>query len=71
MYPPKLAGFPGATRLFTLGYFERLEIANLGKDYDGPTNLPTNIGRFTAEKRFLDQHSGWLVMKVREAEKPN
>lgn len=68
-YPPKLAGFIGATKLFTSGYFEKSEIDNIGKVCDGPTNQPTKIGRFTAEKRFLDQPAGWLVMKIRQAEK--
>lgn len=70
-YPPKLAGFIGATKLFTSGYFEKSEIDNLGKVCDGSTNRPTEIGRFTAEKRFLDQPAGWLVIKIRQAEKPD
>ncbi|MDB5336431.1 MAG: hypothetical protein JWN70_2050 [Planctomycetaceae bacterium] len=70
-YPPKLAGFLGATKLFTSGYFEKSEIDNLGKACDGPTNQPANIGLFTAEKRFLDRPEGWLVLKIRLADKPN
>lgn len=66
-YPPNLAGFVAATRLFTLGYFDKSEIDSIGKVCDGPTNQPVNIGRFTAEKRFLDQPTGWLVIKIRES----